>query len=248
MSTRETPYDIVFGAGEIDFDARFDDIRTEAEARGMEIDDPDRFVMLGAVGSLLRDMILAEEAADAGGEIWQALPADAIAQVGALLYHAYRFREGGARVFAIDDVTARALAAGGTINAPDPVGRVAAAYVQMPRNLFWARADAAAAAEPLDGFFFARGFRFDVLLALGVRPRRPGFTAIPIVADVDSRARLDRWADAGARDAGDDFANILPGGDIDSLHGLTSAAEALRLAALVLRHLGVDPSHTPTHG
>ena len=249
MSGRETPYDIVFAGSDIDFDARFDEVRAEAVSRGMEIDDPDRFVMLGAVGALLRDMILAEEAADAAGEVWQALPADAIAQVGSLLYQAYRFREAGRRVFAIDEATARALVASTPAEPARPAaaGRVTAAYVQLPRNLFWARADADSPAEPLDGFFFARGFRFDLLLALGVRPRRPGFTAIPLTADIDSRSALDRWADAEARDAGDDFANILPGGDIDRLHGLTSAAEALRLAALVLRHLGVDPAHEPTH-
>lgn len=248
MSARETPYDIVFGSGEIDFDARFADMRAEAEARVMEVDEPERFIMLGAVGSLLRDLILAEEAADAGGEIWQALPADAIAQVGALLYQAYRFREGSGRVFPIDDATARALLAGDAPAAPEPVGRVDAGYVQLPRNLIWARADADSPAEPLDGFFFARGVRYDLLFALGVRPRRPGFTAIPIAVALDSSAELDRRAGETARDAGDDFANILPGGEIDRLHGLTSAAEALRLAALVLRHLGVDPSHAPTHG
>ena len=248
MSARETPFDIVFRPGEIDFDARFDEARAEAEARGMEIDDPERFIMLGSVGGLLREMILAEEAADVSGEIWQAVPADAIAQVGALLYQAYRFRAAGARVFLIDEPTARALVGGESVSPPAPAGRIEAGYVQLPRNVFWARADAESAAEPLDGFFFARGFRFDVLLALGVRPRRPGFTAIPIAADVDSRAALDRWADSHARDAGEDFANILPGGDIDALRGLTSAAEALKLAALALRHLGVDPSHGPADG
>lgn len=247
MSQRETPYDIVFRGGDIDFDARFEAVRAEAQARGMDIDDPDRFVMLGAVGALLREMILAEEASDTTGEVWQALPADAIAQAGALLYQAYRFRDAGARVLALDEPTVRAIAAGETPT-PAPVqaaGRVEAAYVQLPRNLFWARADAGSPAEPLDGFFFARGFRFDLLLALGVRPRRPGFTAIPIAADLDSRAALDRWSETSARDGADDFANILPGGDIDRLHGLTSAAEALKLAALVLRHLGVDPAPAP---
>lgn len=247
MSQRETPYDIVFRGGDIDFEARFDDVRAEADARGMLVDDPERFIMLGAVGALMREMILAEEAADAGGELWQAVPADAIAQVGALLYQAYRFRAAGARVLTIDEPTARALVGGESVPSPVPAGRIDAGYVQLPRNVFWARADAESAAEPLDGFFFARGFRFDVLLALGVRARRPGFTTIPIAADVDSRAALDRWAETRARDAGDDFANILPGGDIDALRGLTSAAEALKLVALALRHLGVDPTHEPTH-
>jgi hypothetical protein len=40
-----------------------------------------------------------------------------------------------------------------------------------------------------------------------------------------------------ARADGTDFDNILPGGDIDGLFGLTSAAEAVKLAALCLRWL-----------
>ena len=242
MSERETPYDVVFRRGRIDFEERFDEVRAEAEQRGVVVDDPERFVMLGTVGALLREMVLDEEAADDAGELWQALPPQAIAQAGALLYHAYRFRAAGAHVLAIDEDTARALAAG-TASGSAQATLPDAGYVQVPRNLFWARADEDSPAEPLDGFFWATGRRFDLLLALGVRPRRPGFTAIPIGVPLDAPDALARWADTHARDAGDDFANILPGGDIGRLFGLTSAAEALRLAALCLRHLGA-----PTRG
>ena len=235
MSDRETPYDIVFRRGRIDFEGgRFEEVRAEADQRGMTIDDPERFVMLGGVGALLREMLLDEDAADDAGELWQALPPQAIAQMGALLYHAYRFREAGAHVLGMDEAAARALAGGAAAPNPAAAPLPDAGYVQLPRNLFWARADEGGPAEPLDGFFFARGRRLDVLLALGVRPRRPGFTAIPIGID---ESAFDRFADEKARDGADDFANILPGGEIDRLYGLTSAAEALKLAALCLRWL-----------
>jgi hypothetical protein len=235
MSERETPYDVVFRRGRIDFEGgRFDDVRAEAEQRGMVVDDPERFVMLGSVGALLREMVLDEAAADDSGDLWQALPPQAIAQMGALLYHAYRFREAGTHVLTIGDTTARALAANEAAPNPAATPLPDAGYVQLPRNLFWARADEDGAAEPLDGFFFARGLRTDILLALGVRPRRPGFTAIPLAVDADL---FDRIADERARDDGADFGNILPGGEIDGLFGLTSAAEALKLAALALRWL-----------
>lgn len=240
MSERETPYDIVFRRGRLDFEGeRFARVRAEAEERGVPLDDPERFVMLGSVGALMREMVLDEAAADDAGEIWQALPPEAVAQVGALLFHAFRFSEGGARVFTIDEATARALAATpatamstGAVRAPADTG-----YVQLPRNLFWARANDAGPAEPLDGFFWTIGRRFDVLLALGVRPRRPGFTAIPVGVDLDAPGGAASWADAKARAEGEDFANFLPGGEIDRLLGITSAAEALRLAALCLRWL-----------
>ena len=233
MSGRETPYDVVFRHGRIDFETRLDDVRAEAAQRSMEVDDPERFIMLGSVGALLREMILDEAAADDAGELWQALPPHAIAQAGALLYHAYRFRDAGAHVFALEEAAARELASGRT---PELPARElpGAGYVQLPRNLFWARADEGGPAEPVDGFFFAHGHRFQMLFALGVRPRRPGFTAIPI--DVEA-ALLEELAAGRAREEGEDFANILPGGEIDRLHGLTSTAEAIRLAALCLRAL-----------
>lgn len=230
MSERESPYDLFFRRGRIDFETRFQAVREEAEQRGVVVDDPERFVMLGSVGALLREMVLDEAAADDAGELWQALPAHAIAQAGALLYHAYRFRDAGARVLSLDELTTRALLAAPSA-AADPVAFPDAGYLQLPRNLVWARADEDGPAEPLDGFFFAAGRRFDLLLALGVRPRRPGFTAIPLAVEPQALAGITR---APAREGGADFANILPGGEIDRLFGLTSPAEALKLAALAL--------------
>lgn len=252
MSERDTPYDLVFRKGRLDFEGdRFPAVRAEAEERGVPVDDPERFVMLGAVGALMRDMLLEEATADDAGEVWAALPPDAVAQMGALIYHAFRFHEAGARVYAVDENAARELAAAPAGPAdqgrPAPHGGAApsapadAGYVQLPRNLFWARADEAGAAEPLDGFFWTLGRRFDVLLALGVRPRRPGFTAIPVGVELDAAAGATDWADRKARAEGADFANILPGGELNGLLGITSGGEALRLAALCLRRLADRP-------
>ena len=54
---RQTPYDIVFREGEIDFDARFEDVRAEAGTRGMDVDDPERLVdLVGEIGRLGGDL------------------------------------------------------------------------------------------------------------------------------------------------------------------------------------------------
>lgn len=226
---RVTPYDMVFGTGPFEPE-RFPAIAGEAEGRGFDLLDPERFVMLGETGVLIR-LVLGDE--DAGG---------AVSQLGALLYHAFHFWQAGKPVFEITEADARALIAA----TPDAAARYAprepAGYVQLPRNLFWSRIDPAAPAESVDGFFWVwREFqapkpaRLQLLLVLGLRADRAGLSLIDIAEDVP--AKPGAWAETQARVDGEDFANVLPGGDIQRLHAITTPLEALKLAALCFRHL-----------
>ena len=77
--------------------------------------------------------------------------------------------------------------------------------------------------------------RLLLALAAGVRPGRPGFNVIAVEAPVPD-APAAHWGDAAGREEGNDFENILPGGELGGLFALTSVAEALRLASLVFHY------------
>jgi hypothetical protein len=251
-AARSTPYDLVFGVEAID-DRLFPPIGEEAEARGHPLDDPDRFLFLTSVGRLLQAIVGAGEeqegAATPGGGSGEALK-----QHGRLLFHAFHFWRGGKPVVDLDEQRLRALLDGEvvvgdwTLTAPAPAG-----YLRLPRNLVWAAPAAALRPEPADGFFWA----FDVaatdpsdsgtaraappalhlLMVLGVRPDRPGFSVVTATGVLD---REQHWADVDAREGSRDFATTLPGGELDRLYSIESTAELLKLASLCFRDLDND--------
>lgn len=234
VEARLTPYELAFA--DTSFEAEgFPAIREEAEARGVDDSTPESFLLLAATGRLLREL-------DATGA--------ALEPVGMLLFHSYHFWRDGKRLYVVEPELARALprmtvaADALEFGPPGPAG-----YVQLPRNLYWARVDEATAPEPVDGFFWtmkgaAAGSgstaRVDVLLALGLRLGRPGFSVIPVGEPLHGRS-LVTWASAKARPEGEDFANVLPGGELGGLFAVTTAAEALKLFALVAWHVARHP-------
>lgn len=243
---RRTPYELAFGAGVFEAD-RFPAIREEAEARGVEASDPARFVLLGTVGALLQE--LAPESAESGaGGVTEA---SAVARYGALLFQAYQFWRFGRRVYVLEERLARRLVDPGlrvgewALVPPHPAG-----YLQLPRHLFWARIEEAATPEPVDGFFwtmvgvedpFAPPYRrLDVLLVLGMRAGRPGFSTIAVGTELVS-APLGHWADADGRPDGGDFGNILPGGELQDWFGLVTEVEALKLVSRIFWYMAVHP-------
>jgi hypothetical protein len=84
----------------------------------------------------------------------------------------------------------------------------------------------------VDGFFWSSA-RSDsevhLLLATGLRGGRPGFSVVPI--EPVSAADLPAWCQAAGREEGGDFANSMPGAELEQLYQLTTPAEALKLAA-----------------
>lgn len=248
---RQDPYHLVFGAESID-ERLFPPIAEEAETRDQPLDDPDRFLFLSSVGQLLQAIAGSEpyegtadpdpdrEAPDAAGEDRK----EALRQHGRLLYHAFHFWRGGrTRVelgeekvrWLLDEVT---TVGEWTLRPPAGSG-----YLRLPRNLIWAAPVPDLPPEPVDGFFWVMvspddaPARLHVLLALGVRPDRAGFSVIPATGVLDDEPH---WAEVDGRPGGTDFETTLPGGELDELYSITSAAEALKLASLAFWEL--DPA------
>jgi hypothetical protein len=237
MTERLTPFDLVFGDGPLDA-TRFERVREQDRAGAATIPE---LLMLPSAGELLHELMPADTTAEPGSSVPQPPHREIIAQVGALLFQAYRFWREGRQVFrfgraSLERVIAPAdepAAAAWAVRAP-----AAAGYVQFPRNLLWARVSADAAAEPVDGFFWSvpdasAPARLDLLFALGVRPGRPGLSLVEVA--VENGAALHEWLHTQVRADGVDFDNILPGGELQGYAGLTTHAEALKLAVLCFR-------------
>ena len=169
---------------------------------------------------------------------------DAIRQYGRLLYHAFhywrdqkptrRIDEEGIR-WLLDDVT---TVGDWQLTTPSVSG-----YLQLPHQLIWAEPAPGLTPEPADGFFWRyvepddAPAELHVLLVLGVREGRAGFSVVPATGVLDTE---DHWADLEGRDDGEDFENTLPGGEMDELYSIETAAELLKLASLCFWKL--DPA------
>jgi hypothetical protein len=239
---RITPWDLIFGPP--GFDAAHFELIAEQAALQRSLSATELY-MLPAAGTLLRELMPETDAAGQHREL--------VAQASALLFHAFRYWLHGRRTWELDAAATRRLldeaTATGAVQPPAPAG-----YVQLPRNLLWARVVEDAAAEPVDGFFWsapsaAEGAgvpRIDLLLVLGVRRGRPGVSIVDV--SVEGADALQQWADVQARPDGDDFANILPGGELQQYRGLTTRTEALKLAARCFRRIGASSAETPPEG
>lgn len=234
---RPTPYGLVFGAG---FGtARFATVRAQEAEQTAETRET--LLHLPAAGALLRELL---PPATAG-----AAHSDVVEQVSALLFHAYRYWRAGQCLYR---VTAAALTQALVSDVPDGSIDVpgAAGYVQLPRTAIWARVADAAPHEPLDGFFWSAPAhapdtclqRLDLLLVLGMRAGRAGFSTVTVSA---TPANLTQWARTSVRPDGADFENVLPGGELQGYRALTTRAEAIKLAALCFRYIQRAPEPLP---
>ncbi|HET9984740.1 MAG TPA: hypothetical protein VFQ38_14180 [Longimicrobiales bacterium] len=237
-AARLTPYELVFGEGAFEAES-FPAIRAEAEAHGIPTADPDRFLLLAAAGTLLRELVPDDA------------PREAFREIGILLFQAYHFWRFDRRLFVLTEPLARSLATSTPhvgeweLTPPAPAG-----YLQLPRQLFWARVAEGEPAEPIDGFFWTMVgaedpamppyARLDLLLVLGLRPGRPGFSVMDVSAPLGGGP--GHWADLEARGEAADFANVLPGGDVAGLHALVTDAEALKLCSLCFWYVAAHPT------
>jgi hypothetical protein len=227
---RPSPYALVFDHP-LFREQCFPEISQEAAERGIDTFHPERFAQLGEVVALLRRLMPPELAVEGS----DGFAAGFAAQYVRLLYHAYHFWLTDASETAVAEAPLRAALGDDAPLLAAPPAR--AGYVRLPRHIVWSRTEAEATPEPVDGFFWtcdeaALGLdagRLDVLLALGVRAGRAGFSIID--AGVDLEEEPARGWSAAARASGADFENILPGGELTALIGVTSAGEALKLAA-----------------
>lgn len=235
---RMTPYELVFG--DTDFDVRvFPAIREQAEAYGVDPTHPDRFNFLPRVGEVVREIVSAEA------------PPEALDQYRALLFHAYNFWRAGRCLYLVEPAVARYLVeAAPALSGWELALPADCVYLQLPANLFWASIEADGAPEPVDGLFVtaartsdALGVQYqqvELLLVLGIRRDRAGFSIIPFSTETGPGI-VQEWADAEDRADGGDFASRLPGGEMAGLYSLVTAAEALKLMARVLWYLDAHP-------
>lgn len=253
---RLTPYELVFGAAVFE-ETLFPGIREEVGERGSDATDPEQFVFLTSVGKLLRAIAgdaeplggagEGEEAAGQGAEVGRAGDT-AIREHGYLLFHAYNFWTQGRHLFFLEpDALAAVLdetvdAEAGGLQAPHAAG-----YLQLPLHRVWARVAEVGQPEAVDGVFWAMSggeedspARLDLLLVLGMRADRAGFSVVPVGAALEEQGRPGDWA-GQARPGGNDFANTLPGGELDDLVSIETPAEALKLMALWFRYLERHP-------
>lgn len=244
---RTTPLDLAFP--EVDaLRAAVERIHEEVETRGADVGDLGAFAMLVSVNSILREL---------GGK---GASQEAILQHAALLFHAYHFARAEGRVYLVSTGAARRLVEdsgwsaergdgeggrgdGGRVHPPAPAG-----YVQLPRHLFWVHGDPSGPAEAVDGFFWtspggARGREepgsLHLLLATGIRDGRPGLTVAPLPEVPLEEA--SGWLSAPCRPEGDDFANTLPGGEMEGLLAFTTAGEVFKLAARMFAYIMRKP-------
>lgn len=237
--TRLTPYTLVFDAPTFhdDFFPRIaNDERTYGRAH-----DPAQLIALESGEALLQAVLPADALgpAAAPGRAPGGASAFVVDRYSALLFAAYRFWGADRPEYRFDEAATRAL-----LEHPPGIGEWSlaqappAGYVVLPKNLVWSQVEDADAPEPVDGFFWVRTEgdepQLVVVLALGMREGRPGFSVLDVAAPIPETGNF-----AAASDEGDDFANFLPGGELQHLFGVQTPAAALRLASLLLWHITV---------
>ena len=211
--SRAHPYDLVFAP---ELESKLDAIAEEATERDVDPTDADRLGMLLGTGEVLREL-LPEDAST-----------DAIQQIARLVFHCFHYRMAGKLNFDIAEDVLRELLATGLIAGPGHIPPPAVAgYVTLPRNRVWSRITEDAHPEAIDGFFFTGD---QLLFILGLMQGRPGFSIMEVSAAHASEENVS-VADLKARAEGEDFANVLPGGELQGHFAITNTAEALKLAA-----------------
>lgn len=237
-ASRLTPYEVAFGKAAFETKT-FPALEAEAETGGVNPTHRDRFGFLSVGSDVLRDVVPPDA------------PPDALEQYRALLFHAFNFWRSDKQVYRIEQPVVRYLVEAAPalrdweFALPHP-----SVYVQLPRNLFWASVTPDSTPEPVDGLFATAARSSDplgppyqqleVLMALGVRRDRAGFSVIPFETEIGPGIAAS-WAEAAGREGASDFENVLPGGDIAGLYSILTTAEALKLLARALWYIDRHP-------
>jgi hypothetical protein len=217
---RLSPFDLAFA----EIAPRFPAIAEALQQDGVAATDRDRFALLEPVGRLLQDIMPEGSGADA-------LEAHLV-----LLHHAYLFWAAQQPVYEISDAALQRGAAEQrmTTALPHP-----AQYLQLPELRVWGSPTESSAPEPLDGMFVsATGDpgAIAVLAIFGMRPDRPGFSAIGIEgrADPDDPSENEIEIAAAREDGSAPFGPKLPGGTAAGLYSVANAGELLLLTCRLL--------------
>jgi len=210
---RATPFALAFA----EIESRFPAIAEALQQDGAAATDRDRFVLLEPVGRLLKEIV----PEDAG--------ADALEVHVLLLHHAYLFWAANQQVHEISEQALRQTIDGRQITTqlPQP-----ALYLQLPELRVWGAPNEDSPPEPLDGMFVSEtgaAGEIAVLAIFGMRPDRPGFSAVGL------EGRADSIEIAAARDDGSaPFGPRLAGGTAAGLYSVATPGELLLLTCRLL--------------
>lgn len=204
---------------------RFQEIRREGEASGLETTDRNEFKKLPAVTRLLDELGAGESGAAA------------LEEYATFLYVSYRYWLGGRNSFEVslqhlERLLSGAGEAAGRREAEVPRG---ACYFLLPERLFWAQIQTGAPHEPLDGLFLVSDRErreITVLAVLGLREERMGFSQVAITAPAED------FYDARLAVRDPPFAPVMEGGLHGGVHSVVSEGELLYLGYLALTTLG----------
>lgn len=218
---RPTPFELAFG--EIARE-RFPVIAEALQQDGAAPSDADRFVLLEPVGRLLREIV----PEDAG--------ADALEVHALLLHHAYLFWAAGQPVLQISEEALRRTVEDARITTRLPH---LSQYLQLPDLRVWGAPNEGNPPEPLDGMFVREGSdqgAIAVLAIFGMRPDRPGFSAVGMEgrADPDDPTASEIEIAAVREDGSAPFGPQLAGGTAAGLYSTANAAEVLLLTCRLL--------------
>jgi hypothetical protein len=222
---RLTPYELVFGAEGL-AEQELPAIAEEAQESGAALGRRDVFASFPRVGVLLAQL-LPEDVEPA-----------AIDHYLDILFHCFHFWNAGRPFYAVDASVVRNL-----IESPPDLSSVAlgaahrACYLELPRNLFWADVTEVGPPEPVDGMFVRLdpddlSQEADLLLILGMRQERQGFSAAPLAAPLDEARQLQEP---------DAFHSDIPGADLANLYSLRRSSEVVTLALRLLWYVDVYP-------
>lgn len=198
----------------------------EAEGRGVDLEELDGFLTLGAAAAFVGEV--AGEDADPS----------ALHRFGPLAYHAVRFVSAGRPLYVLTTHAVRYLVEGTPEGEPAPPTE--AGYVQLPQHLVWTRA-AEDAPESVDGIFWSTtpSGLLHALLATGIRPDRPGLGVVPLPAGPLDDA--PGWLEHDARENEGDFTTDLPGAELDALYEIRTAGEVFKLLGRFFAHMDASP-------
>jgi hypothetical protein len=226
---RPTPFALAFG----ELAPRFPAIAEALQQDGTEATDRDRFVLLEPVARLLREVM----PPDAGP--------DALEVHVLLLHHAYLFWAAEQRVYPISEEALRRAASEQRMTTRLPH---AAQYLQLPELRVWGAPNEASPPEPLDGMFVSEAGApgaIAVLAIFGMRPDRPGFSAVGLEghADPDDPGENEIEIAAVRDDGSAPFGPRLAGGTAAGLYSVANAGELLLLTCRLLAALDSETPH-----
>lgn len=212
---RLTPFELLFRSPE-DAEALAGAVAEEAEGRGVDASEPHAFVTMGAVTAFIR------------GIQGEAAPSESIHQYGALAWHALHFARSGFPLYLLGTHAARYLVEGSPPGAATVPG--ASGYLQLPQHLFWTEV-ASGVPESVDGIFWnvTGPDALHALVVTGLRPDRSALGVVPLPRAPASAAAS--WVAIDARGDGSDFANSMPGSDLDVLYAFRTSGEIFKLLA-----------------